>query len=154
MQQTVSIISIPSGAIKRIELRDRIYQFQRFQFLLVRLRVLCYIFLICDKHLFQFLLVRLRGKQAMAKVSFDFEFQFLLVRLRDGGLWTSPIDSNYFQFLLVRLRGLYIDFQYVNDRCSLSIARAMVRKTFRFHYFLCQYSQFFQFNCGNIAFEN
>jgi hypothetical protein len=48
-------------------------------------------------------------------------FQFLLVRLKARLAYFGMLNFVKFQFLLVRLRGLYIDFQYVNDRRSCQL---------------------------------
>ena len=75
-------ISIPYGAIKS---RDRYgveSMFNKFQFLMVRLKVYSYLFSFCIYILFQFLMVRLKeGKMTDIAIK-DKLFQFLMVRLK------------------------------------------------------------------------
>ena len=75
-------ISIPYGAIKSKIHFKRPGKLEKFQFLMVRLKAIKFIFRTRIKFLFQFLMVRLKEFFELAYRLVKKEFQFLMVRLK------------------------------------------------------------------------
>ena len=97
-------VSIPYSTIKMSDApMHSVKSGQKFQFLIVRLKFNCRLFVVLDCLMFQFLIVRLKQLANKGVSVSIYKFQFLIVRLKYARQFDIRIYRQ-FQFLIVRLK--------------------------------------------------